>query len=72
MIGKAIGDQPLANVLHEGAKNTARLGKPPQGQTDARQRDHGISSPVREPGITSQNRVEAATALDEELIRCYR
>ncbi len=69
-VGKTVGNHPFAEMLGEGAQDFTRHVKILSREREARQPDHRVTSPIREPVIASDGGSEIASATNDELRRC--
>ena len=74
-VREAIWQHALARVRGKRAQNRCRIVGPSRCEREARQRDHGVASPVAEPGIAGDDRpalcsrrIACAGAAHDELI----
>src|SRR5881394_603888 len=54
-IRKHVWDEPITNVMGEGAQNISRFQAATGNESESFQRDHGIASPIGEPVITGDD-----------------
>src|SRR5271166_1347090 len=50
-----VGNEPVADVVGEGAEDVPGLGGPASGQGQALEADHGVAAPVGEPVIAGDH-----------------
>src|SRR5207244_9124789 len=55
-IRKHVWDEPIANVMGEGAQNISRFQTAPGNEGETFERNHGIASPIGEPVVTGDYR----------------
>src|SRR5271157_3055587 len=53
--GEQVGNEPVADVVGESAKNVPGLGGTAGGQGQALEADHGVAAPVGEPVIAGDH-----------------
>src|SRR5262245_36156034 len=61
-VGEEIGDESVADIMSEGAKDVTGLVVPAGGQGQALQRDHRVAAPVREPVVAGDNSADFVAA----------
>mmetsp|Transcript_4063 Transcript_4063/g.12863 ORF Transcript_4063/g.12863 Transcript_4063/m.12863 type:complete len:547 (+) Transcript_4063:623-2263(+) len=73
VVVEAVGDHALAHKAREDLQAGPRVGEAAGRQHEAGQGDHGVATPVGEPGVAREHSHQAAArdpARDQEVVRC--